>query len=317
MDIKRSLSEIKKNWKSLWWWQDRFVQRIIVPLIFRSNNGHYIFDEQWDNLVILDSCRYDTFKEVVEEMKLEGKLESKISRGTNTATFLLENFCDDRYDNIVYITANPYVNKLLKGKFYKIIPVWDKGWDDKLGTVHPEKVYEYTLNALRKYHDKKFIIHFLQPHIPFISYNSFSARAKESVEELRKATIENRNISVKYPKFKPFRLFDEGSEFYLKMPKDKLLQAYKENLKLAMTYVEKLLNFLPGKTVITADHGEAFGEFIHPIIPIRVYGHAFGIRISALTRVPWFISERKEVKFTDLEREIIRIKMRRLREKVK
>jgi len=230
MDIKRSLSEIKKNWKSLWWWQDRFVQRIIVPLIFRSNNGHYIFDEQWDNLVILDSCRYDTFKEVVEEMKLEGKLESIISRGTNTATFLLENFCDDRYDNIVYITANPYVNKLLKGKFYKIIPVWDKGWDDKLGTVHPEKVYEYTLNALRKYHDKKFIIHFLQPHIPFISYNSFSARAKESVEELRKATIENRNISVKYPKFKPFRLFDEGSEFYLKMPKDKLLQAYKDEV---------------------------------------------------------------------------------------
>ena len=113
---------------------------------------------------------------------------------------------------------------------------------------------------------------------------------------------------------KTFRLFDERSEFYPKIPKDKLLQVY---MKLAMIYMEKLLNFLPGKIVITADHGEAFGEFIHPIIPIRVYRHAFGIRISALTRFPWFISERKEVKFTDLEREIIKIKMRRLREKVK
>lgn len=45
---------------------------------------------------------------------------------------------------------------------------------------------------------------------------------------------------------------------------------------------------LPGKTVITADHGNLFGERATPF-PIPVYFHPSNVRISSLTEVPWFI----------------------------
>jgi len=47
---------------------------------------------------------------------MKGTLEKKKSRGAHTISFLSENFKNKRYDDIVYITANPYVDRYLKKK---------------------------------------------------------------------------------------------------------------------------------------------------------------------------------------------------------
>ena len=52
---------------------------------------------------------------------------------------------------------------------------------------------------------------------------------------------------------------------------------------------EKLAKELKGKTIISADHGEAFGEKLIPLLPFKVYGHPGFTRIPILTKVPWFI----------------------------
>ena len=68
----------------------------------------FILDEDWDNLIILDACRYDFFKEEIEKRQIDGYLKKVISRGSHTLNFLKENFTEDYYNDIVYITANPH-----------------------------------------------------------------------------------------------------------------------------------------------------------------------------------------------------------------
>jgi hypothetical protein len=51
-------------------------------------HGIDIFEEDWDNLIILDACRYDALRAVLPEYDLDGALESRISRGSATPEFL-------------------------------------------------------------------------------------------------------------------------------------------------------------------------------------------------------------------------------------
>lgn len=57
-------------------------------------------------------------------------------------------------------------------------------------------------------------------------------------------------------------------------------RAYIENLQLTLPHVERLCDELPGKTVVTSDHGNAFGEW-------GVYGHPHNRYLDCLINVPW------------------------------
>lgn len=56
-------------------------------------------DADWDNLLILDSCRYDLFSEVAVEDGLKGELTTFRSRGSSSSEFLKENFAGRTYDD--------------------------------------------------------------------------------------------------------------------------------------------------------------------------------------------------------------------------
>ncbi|MFW6130788.1 MAG: hypothetical protein ACOC56_06340 [Atribacterota bacterium] len=43
-----------------------------------GNYGDYFLEEEWDNLIILDACRYDTFKKYND---ISEDLEFRYSRG--------------------------------------------------------------------------------------------------------------------------------------------------------------------------------------------------------------------------------------------
>jgi hypothetical protein len=47
---------------------------------------------------------------------------------------------------------------------------------------------------------------------------------------------------------------------------------------------------LPGKTVVSSDHGELLGERLSPI-PLRAYGHPMGIYMDELVKIPWHVHE--------------------------
>jgi len=256
---------------------------------FSHGKGIYVMDEQWDNLVILDACRYDTFKET---NTIAGMVSSRISRGSDTAEFLLENFTKypkrTTFTEIVYIAGNAWVSSLLSNRFHKIYSVWDYGWDDQLGTVPPQRVVEQALDAHAKYGDKKLIVHFMQPHFPALT--GPLAKLENTVSFARETARKGLN---------PIKESAEGKHAVQlsdllkqgKLGREDVISAYKENLTIVLSSVEKLVNELSGRIVITADHGETFGERPGLSYPFRVFGHPRCMHVKPLVVVPWLAIE--------------------------
>lgn len=129
---------------------------------------------EWDVLIVLDACRYDYFAKVHQDF-LYGILRKAITPGTKTANWAREVFTE-KYDDVIYISANPIINSRIavwgfnaKEHFYKVIDVWDLGWNKAFGTVPPWNVNEVAIRCFLRYHgNKRFIIHYLQPHAPYL-----------------------------------------------------------------------------------------------------------------------------------------------------
>ncbi|MHA1617033.1 MAG: hypothetical protein ACTSX9_07000 [Candidatus Njordarchaeales archaeon] len=280
--LKYYLSQLKAHWKDWTWYYFQFENHIL-PLFYkhRRNQGLYIIDQKWDNLIILDACRYDVFEKYVNHLCVEGELRKVISRGSSTTEFLKENFSGRKFLDTIYVTANPYVSIMLKGVFYKIIDVWRDYWDDELGTVPPEPVTKVALEIKSLYPEKRLIVHYMQPHSPFIG---------------------------------EYRVKGSFVEVALKHGREVVMKAYESNLRLVLPYIRYLLDKLDGITVVTSDHGNACGEKVLKIFPI--YGHPTGVHIPALVEVPWFVVKSKrshKYKHEDLIRIRISCKIKKLR----
>ena len=132
----------------------------------RHGSGTRVMDEDWDNLLILDGCRYDMFADRID---IDGRLESRISLGSSSEEFLERNFGDEAFHDTVYINANPYIPKLGldDGTFHAVVDCLGE-WDAELQTVQPETVADTARRAHDRYPDKRLIVHFMQPHAPFI-----------------------------------------------------------------------------------------------------------------------------------------------------
>lgn len=125
-----------------------------------------IVEEDWDNLIILDACRYDLFEEA---NFIPGELTPVRSLGSKTGEFLKENFGGSQFPDTVYISANPQVQlHNIDQLFYDRIRLWENEWDNEKRTIPPTAVANRSLQTERAYPNKRLIIHFVQPHYPFI-----------------------------------------------------------------------------------------------------------------------------------------------------
>jgi hypothetical protein len=247
------------------------------------HRGIKVVDEYWDYLIILDACRYDFF----EKMNIiPGRLEKKKSLASATVEWLEKNF-DKYYGDIIYISSNPLISNIkiygFKGTdhFFKVENVWDYGWDKDLGTVPPEEVTSAALRMKAKYPNKRMIIHYMQPHGPWIG------KTKLSGKELNLTF--STAVELVYNPQKWRDVWDKVSTKTIK-------EAYKDNLKLVLNEVKKLVNKLDGKIVISSDHGECLGEKL-------LFEHQIGIYVRELIDVPWQIIEKpKKAKSVEIEK---------------
>lgn len=254
----------------------RYPRRAIIELkglfqkrMMGGNRGDYILERDWDNLIILDACRYDTFSEY---NTIDGELTEFVSRGTGTGEFMEENFSGITANDVIYVSANPNP-AAVDANFADVFEVWDYGWDENLQTVLPETMVKETIKAEKEYPDKRIISHFLQPHYPWIG-----SQGREFMAEWGyRPGGQNGNI---------YEMMRKGE-----VSIQRFKECYKENLKETLPHIERLVDSLNGKTVISSDHGEAFGTW-------GVYGHAPHAYISELEKVPWHVvpwEERKMV----------------------
>ncbi|MCD6318891.1 hypothetical protein J7M02_07485 [Candidatus Aerophobetes bacterium] len=299
--LRHIISEISKNWKDKHWWKGRVIHHIVGRYYkMLPNKGVFVMEEDWDNLIILDACRYDTFVEVTGL-----NCEYEISRASRTPQFLRENFVGRKFNDTVYITSNPYVDLFCKNCFYKIISVWKFAWNEEFGTVLPRDVAKAALNIGNRYPDKRLIIHFMQPHYPFIKDFDIIHRIcdPDDVRDPIKLALSGTPLN-------PFVEVEKGN-----LDIETVYKAYKRNLKLVIPYALKLVKKPEGKTVITADYGEAFGEWAFPFL-IRIYEHPPYVHIPALVKVPWLVfesKERREIRKGD-EKQRLKEKIKRLKD---
>lgn len=64
-----------------------------------------------------------------------------------------------------------------------------------------------------------------------------------------------------------------------------MYNAYKDNLEYILDDVISLANEIPGKSVISSDHGNMIGEIT--VLGRKIYEHPAGYRSPELLVVPW------------------------------
>lgn len=281
MRLGHALREIRRHYDDPNWWRSRYEHRLVAPVHQQlyGDDGVFVAEEDWDNLLILDACRADTFEAVFDVDRFDDYRRVR-SAGGSTPEWTKRNFTGGRFGDIVYVTGNPQVSKYAGDSFHEVIEVWDGAFDEEHRTVLPESMAEAAIDAADSYPNKRLVVHFMQPHTPFLD--------RESVFPDDHGVTKG--------------LLDESKEELRTMARlvgrDTVRTAYRRTLEVAVDAVERTITALDGKTVVSSDHGELFGERVPPLFT-RLWGHKSGIRHPALVEVPWAIADGNRRRIVD------------------
>jgi hypothetical protein len=244
--------------------------------------------EDWDTLIILDGCRYDTFEKYRHKLAPDGTLSKRVSPASSSMEFMEATFAEEEFHDTVYVTANPHVEFLKAGTFHHVRSLLDEEfWDADRNTVRPETVVVAAREARDEFPNKRLIAHFMQPHYPFIGPKGDALPHRgfnQSMEDMRLEGLSVWQQLRKYP----------GS-----LDITDVRAAYEENLELVLEEVDGLIADLSNERIaITADHGNFLGERLWPV-PVRDFGHPSTTFAPQTVHVPWFEiegSERPEIR---------------------
>jgi hypothetical protein len=236
---------------------------------FRRPGDTDVLAEDWDSLLLLDGCRLDRYRELTP---FEAPLDSRRSAGSDSREFLEANFAGRECHDTVYVTANPHAYRIDAGVFHYQRNLLDEAWDPEVGTVEPSAMVAAAREAHERFPHKRLVVHFMQPHFPFLG--EAGDRIEGSGIDLHLDDADRGGMDV----------WDRLRYGYL--DGDLVATAYRENLQLVLEAVGPLLEALDGKTVLSSDHGNLVGDRLRPI-PVRGYGHPRGLYVPELLEVPW------------------------------
>jgi hypothetical protein len=241
------------------------------------NTGEYVMEKDWDNLIILDACRFDSF---AAASPFDGELSKMESRGETTGRFIVENFKGRSYHDTLYICANAAVgSKRHLVDVFKFSGVWRQDTFENFDRMYREgiptkSVTDECWRLLNEYPNKRLIAHFLPPHPPFVVKDG---------EALKKGN-----------KYRDFTAARQGE-----VDQESVRKVYNENMEYILNKITDFVEDLDGKTVITSDHGELLGEGIRPAFQVLHprwgirhrqrfdYAHYDYVRHPILITVPW------------------------------
>ena len=167
--------------------------------------------------------------------------------------------------------------KIGDGTFYSVDHLFDK-WNKKFETVLPENVKDRSVKVHNKYPDKRLIIHFMQPHIPYLGSTARDIRNRVNLTGYGYYTTKKQKDN----RGKTWWAALEDGE----ITEEEIIQAYSETLDIVISEAKELIETLGGKSIVTADHGEMLGE--RGLIQKR-YAHPHDIYNDQLRIVPWFV----------------------------
>lgn len=262
-----------------------------------NKDGVDIFEEDWDNLVILDSCRFDYFKEAKQTHNLPGRLEHRTSRGSQTPEWLKANFDGKTLHDTVYVSASvipyhvgvenfqdgtPFQQKYsFKLDVHDLVNLWEDPPTEAIEVYNESRIADYVIPAdvtanraikiQENYPNKRMIIHIVPPHLPYLGPTGEDIHKESATPWM---DTYNGKHSFSY---------------------ETLEQAYHENVDHAVSAAKQLISELVGKTVVTADHGEFLFDRSSPL-PVMEYLHPAQTYVDELVKIPWLIVDSNERK---------------------
>lgn len=261
--------------------------------------GTNIYDHDWDVLLVLDSTRVDLLQEAAAlpntrrdrppaELSIPGArvtFDTIWSVGSITTEWLARTF-SPAYQALIgetaFLAATPHTatvwddESVLTNELDRRLPypspdvvprreflafdeLWQYAHDDSLGVVPPDRVTDRAISYHRREQPPRMVVHYIQPHEPFIAPDTPKHVQGESVmaDDIWTGLADGR------------------------LDPDEVWPAYRANLRLALDEVARLLeNLSADRVVVTSDHGNLYGE-------LAQWGHPFGMPHPAVRRVPW------------------------------
>ncbi|WP_458186849.1 hypothetical protein [Haladaptatus sp. NG-WS-4] len=231
----------------------------------RRAYGQSIYSHPWDALVVLDGCRVDALREVAREFSFIDHVWRFESAGTRSDEWMHANFDARDCTDTVHVTANPNSEAHLDPEnFHLLDEVWRDGWNDERGTVPARAVTDRAIAAAREYDPEKLLVHYMQPHFPSVP------------DPLPGGAMSRDEFGQRVGVWERLRRGD--------LTRERVWRAYRKNLRYVLADVSLLLDNLDAdRVVLTADHGNGFGEWY-------VYGHPDRVPIRVLREVPWVVT---------------------------
>jgi len=257
---------IRNPSKAYTWIRNRIIEeRIVTPL-----RARYLFDFDWDVAVILDACRYDLAASQGTEHPINlGEPGKAYSAASNSADWIRRTFgraSADELQNTAYITGNLYTNRLPDTPLAHLDRVWKYAWDDDKGCVPPRPITDRAIAAARDEVGEKYIVHYMQPHLPPISDNPPYEPKRTDPSQGSGANEQSAWDRVKHGEIE----------------EEAVREGYNNNLSPVLDEVSLLLeNIEAFKIVITADHGNYLGKN-------GCWGHPSFEMASPVRHVPWW-----------------------------
>lgn len=286
--LSESISHLRSGNRSLAARMARPVYYLYLACFFSITRwfpyGTNVYDREWDALLILDTCRVDAMREVADEYEFIDSVESMTSVGSTSFEWMNNTFRNkyiEEVRNTAYVTQNPLVDSVLREGNYtgKVpMPFGPSDWDvvdredfgylkelwradfedssdrvlksDVSTRVHPRYTTDQAIAAGREVDTDRLMLHYIYPHDPYVL-------SDEKLQPNFDTAIKNGTAT-----------------------RQEAWEAYLDHLRFVLDEVELFLENFDGEVAITADHGEAFGEY-------GFYRHPPGCPIPCVREVPW------------------------------
>ncbi|XVH31259.1 hypothetical protein ACNS7O_12810 [Haloferacaceae archaeon DSL9] len=265
------------------------------------NPGTSIWERDWDVLLILDACRVDLAREAAADHAVIGGRENVgtlWSLASKSSDWMRRTFTEEYRDEIertAYVTGNPFTSEAEIGDDSSVVQearrtrnlevaerniaktgrpnfevepaileeVWKTHWDDELRTIPARPLTDRAIGTWRDRPETvdRMIVHYMQPHGPFVPHPDLGNYGDAS------------DFGTGFGD-----LWRQAGDT---IPVETIWEAYRDNLDYVLEDVALLVENIDAENVvISADHGNAVGEF-------GFYGHPFDVVLPCIRRVPW------------------------------
>lgn len=275
-----------------------------VALTSRVPLGTHILSRDWDVCILLDTCRVDALQEVADEYPFIDDVGRMWSVGGSSPEWMVHTF-DAKWRELLvttaYLTSNAWAKRILNDRLhpgneyseYRILEtlrhfgnwnliraselgrfeqIWkyvseDEQIDEKHdpgglvpGGAPPRYVTDRAISVARNYDYDRLLLHYMEPHAPYLANALTEGRDPHDHEK------------------EPFTYLQETGD------RQAVWNAYLDELRYVLDDVAVLLRNIDAETVvISADHGEAFGEY-------NIYNHHTGSLHPHIRFVPWVVT---------------------------